>query len=276
MIACEEGFPLISTEEQATLRSGVINTSSLIGRLTIFLASGPATASVPGPQIFEAYEGATSSLEAISLPLSNLHLFTDVVEWAQRRNLHRLALVAGKQACLEGWRHLTEIGLRMLHFLGRTSPDTLATGVNIPVSRRLYSATIGLLTPLLSQASAPESTPAVLKVLASGSALSLAAFLQIFASPTSADGSTLLSSKAGGTQGILGVTQLLFEAVLTSSESSFNLPSSKLHLTAYSFSYIEPNQQRVRANYYGALCYILDVCHQFGKATSIWPDLIKN
>lgn len=29
--------------------------------------------------------------------------------------------------------------------------------------------------------------------------------------------------------------------------------------------FTEPAQQRVRANYYGALCYALDVCQQLGK-----------
>lgn len=155
------------------------------------------------------------------MALSKHRLACDIVEWARRRNTHRLALVAGKQACLEGWRHLTEIGLRMLHFLARTAPDTLTTAQNIPVNRSLYLATLGLLNPLLYEVSAPESTPAVLKVLASGSALSLSSFLQIFAFPTSADGSILLSSRAYGAQNILTVVQLLLEAILTTSEFRF-------------------------------------------------------
>ncbi|KAM3173234.1 hypothetical protein ACTXT7_012909 [Hymenolepis weldensis] len=236
VIACEEAFPLISAEEQATLRSGVINISSLVSRLSVFLSQVGSV----NTAVFE--EGT----DAATLALSNLRLCTDVVEWARRRNTHRLALVVGKQACLEGWRHLTEIGLRMLHFLARTSPDALSIGANIPVNRSLYSATITLLNALLYEVSAPESAPAVLKVLASGSALNLSAFLQLFASPTSADGSMLLSSRTGGVQSIVAVTQLLLEAILTS----------------------KPNQQRVRANYYGALCYILDVCHQFDQQMS--------
>ncbi|VDO06336.1 unnamed protein product [Rodentolepis nana] len=236
VVACEEASPLISTEEHSTLRTCVINTSSLVSRLSVFFGQG----GLVNATIFE--EGA----DANTLALGNLRLCTDVVEWARRRNTHRLALVLGKQACLEGWRHLTEIGLRMLHFLARTSPDILSTSASIPVNRSLYSATMALLNPLLHEVSAPESTPAVLKVLASGSALSLSAFLQIFASPTSADGSMLLSSRATGIQNILSVTQLLLEAILTS----------------------KPNHQRVRANYYGALCYILDVCHQFDQQIS--------
>lgn len=210
MIACEEAFPLISAEEQATLRSGVINISSLVSRLSVFLSQVGSV----NTTVFE--EGT----DAAALALSNLRLCTDVVEWARRRNTHRLALVVGKQACLEGWRHLTEIGLRMLHFLARTSPDALSIGANIPVNRSLYSATMVLLNALLYEVSAPESAPAVLKVLASGSALNLSAFLQLFASPTSADGSMLLSPRTGGFQSIVAVTQLLLEAILTSSKYS--------------------------------------------------------
>ncbi|KAL5961602.1 hypothetical protein TSMEX_010668 [Taenia solium] len=288
VIACEEVFPLISTDEQVSLRSGVINTASLATRLTIFLGI-TAAPSGTSPQV-AAEESVLGASRLVSTATVNdgtsVSLAANVVEWAQRRNAHRLTLVAGKQAFLEGWRHLTEIGLRMLHFLARASPEVLGittsttssstfSGAGSTVSRCLYTCAMTLLHCLLNEivkhesdfkfevlnrikletsvqmdklinVSAPESAPAVLKVLASGSCLSLTAFLQLFASSISAYGS-MLPLKMSGTQGILAVTKLLLKAVLAS----------------------KPTQQRVRANYYGALCYVLDVCHRFDQLNSV-------
>lgn len=95
---------------------------------------------------------------------TNANLIIGAVEWARRRNAHRLVLVAGKQACLEGWRHIVEVGLRMLHFLARASPDTLAltssstadsVGISsgTAVNHCLYAATMTLLNPLLYEVS---------------------------------------------------------------------------------------------------------------------------
>ncbi|KAH9283133.1 Nuclear pore complex protein [Echinococcus granulosus] len=259
VIACEEVFSLISTDEQVSLRSGVINTASLVSRLNIFLGVTPVPSGVPQKAAVEesVLEASAPLPAAATTDGTGVCLATDVAEWASRRNAHRLALVAGKQAFLEGWRHLAEIGLRMLHFLARSSPEALGlttsttsssifSGAGSAVSRYLYASNMTLLHCLLSEIAAPESAPAVLKVLASGSCLSLTAFLQLFASPISAYGSRMLL-KMSGTQGILTVTKLLLEAVLTS----------------------KPTQQRVRANYYGALCYVLDVCHRFDQQVSV-------
>uniref|UniRef100_A0A5K3FHA2 DUF2428 domain-containing protein n=1 Tax=Mesocestoides corti TaxID=53468 RepID=A0A5K3FHA2_MESCO len=228
VVACEEPFPLIPNVDQAALRSGVINTLALARRLNVFLdgASGDVTDA----------------------------LVSDVAEWAQHRNAHRLALVSGKQAYLEGWRHLAEISMRMLHFLARVNPDVLSltsttSAATVSVNRYLFSSAMSLLGPMLRQVCAPETSPAVLKVLASGSCLSLAAFLQIFASPSSADGA-IANPKCRGAQGVLSITQLLLEAVLSS----------------------KPTQQRARANYYGALCYVLDVCQQLDQQMAASSD----
>ncbi|VDM15815.1 unnamed protein product [Hydatigera taeniaeformis] len=259
VIACEEVFPLISTDEQVSLRSGVINIASLSARLTVFLGV-TAVSSVPSPKALMEESGLEASRllsTAAATDDTNLSLAADVVEWARRRNAHRLALVAGKQAFLEGWRHLAEIGLRMLHFLARSSPELLGLttsttsssnflGVGGVVNRFLYTSTMTLLYCLLNEISAPESAPAVLKVLASGSCLSLTAFLQLFALSMPAYGS-MLPSKMKGTQSILAVTKLLLQAVLSS----------------------KPTQQRVRANYYGALCYVLDVCYRIDQRNSV-------
>ncbi|KAL5110330.1 hypothetical protein TcWFU_004970 [Taenia crassiceps] len=259
VIACEEVLPLISIDEQVSLRSGVINTALLAARLATFLGvtavpSGASAQAVVEESVLEASRLLPTATATDS---ANVSLAADVVEWARRRNMHRFTLVAGKQAFLEGWRHLTEISLRMLHFLARASPESLglttsaassstSPGAGSSVSRCLYACTMTLLHCLLSEVSAPESAPAVLKVLASGSCLSLTAFLQLFALPISASGS-MLPLKVSGTQSIIVITKLLLEAVLAS----------------------KPTQQRVRANYYGALCYVLDVCHRFDQQNSV-------
>ncbi|VDD76337.1 unnamed protein product [Mesocestoides corti] len=258
VVACEEPFPLIPNVDQAALRSGVINTLALARRLNVFLdgASGDVTDA----------------------------LVSDVAEWAQHRNAHRLALVSGKQAYLEGWRHLAEISMRMLHFLARVNPDVLSltsttSAATVSVNRYLFSSAMSLLGPMLRQVCAPETSPAVLKVLASGSCLSLAAFLQIFASPSSADGA-IANPKCRGAQGVLSITQLLLEAVLSSSEFLLLLiPWSRLGFFSIDlFVHVEdavtsePTQQRARANYYGALCYVLDVCQQLDQQMAASSD----
>lgn len=175
VIACEEVFPLISTDEQVSLRSGVINTASLATRLTIFLGV-TAVLSGTSPQA-AAEESAleASRLLQTSTDGTSVSLVADVVVWARRRNAHRLALVAGKQAFLEGWRHLAEIGLRMLHFLARASPEALGIttsvtssssfpGAGSAANRCLYACTMTLLHCLLSEVSLEAASKSSLKV----------------------------------------------------------------------------------------------------------------
>ncbi len=105
----------------------MINTTALINRLSLFLAPSGG----------------------LDCPLA-----IDVAEWARGRNAHRLGLVAGKQSCLEGWRQLAEVGMRMLHFLSRTSPDTLSLGgaaTTTTVNRYLYGSSMSLINPLLRE-----------------------------------------------------------------------------------------------------------------------------
>ena len=127
----------------------------MVSRLSIFLGAIP-TAIPKAPGFTTEVTAATETPSSLLGGGASANLVLSVVEWARRRNAHRLALVAGKQACLEGWRHLVEIGLRMLHFLARASPDALALtsvggGGATPtiVNRCLYGATMTLLNPLL-------------------------------------------------------------------------------------------------------------------------------
>lgn len=160
MISCEEVCRLVASNDQCAIGASLVNTRALVSRLNLLLG-------MTAPSFGDAECRANRACRLVE----------DITTWAHERNAHRLCLVSGKQACLEGWRQVAEIGMRMLQFMSRVAPDTLAaSGSNagtvdttsnlngflttsrlasdngVPTSNRyLFQSAMSLLFPLLQQ-----------------------------------------------------------------------------------------------------------------------------
>ncbi|VDN27110.1 unnamed protein product, partial [Dibothriocephalus latus] len=110
IVACEENCILVSAEDRLNLGSSLINSPTLHSRLRFLL-----------PLLQTNFSGFRSSPADLSDSL-----ITEVVAFAHRRNMYRLCLSAGKQACLEGWRQVAELGMHRFKVLNKlnlmTSP----------------------------------------------------------------------------------------------------------------------------------------------------------
>ncbi|VDL95348.1 unnamed protein product [Schistocephalus solidus] len=273
IVACEENCILVSAEDRSNLWSSIINTATLHSRLRFLL---------PLLQTgFSEFRSAPADLSE--------SLITDVVAFAHRRNMYRLCLSAGKQACLEGWRQVAELGLHRFKVLNKlnlmTSPPVTdfrtssslseipEVTVSTPPRDHVFTIAMSLLSSVLqevltdlnnsfdpivknSAASVAASlhSPTVLKVLASGSCLSLSAFCQSALTPSIGRVSSLPHYALIDLQSVLSAVGLLSEAILV----------------------IKPAFQRVRANYYAALCFLLDICQRHDAQLAISTDRTRS
>nr|VZI40642.1 unnamed protein product [Spirometra erinaceieuropaei] len=253
IVACEEDCILVSAEDRSNLWSSLINTSTLHSRLRFLL-----------PQLQTSYSG----FHFTSVGLSE-GLVTDLVAFAHRRNMYRLCLAAGKQACLEGWRQVAELGMHRFKVLNKLSlmisppvtdarASTSLSDVPEVASQtaprdHVFTTAMSLLLSVLQEVAAPIHSPTVLKVLASGSCLSLSAFCQSVLSP-SAGGYGTQPRTLVDHQSVLSAVGLLLEAILS----------------------IKPAFQRVRANYYAALCFLMDICQRHDAQLAISTDRARS
>ncbi|KAL7064958.1 hypothetical protein AAHC03_04909 [Spirometra sp. Aus1] len=253
IVACEEDCILVSAEDRSNLWSSLINTSTLHSRLRFLL-----------PQLQTSYSG----FHFTSVGLSE-GLVTDLVAFAHRRNMYRLCLAAGKQACLEGWRQVAELGMHRFKVLNKLSlmisppvtdarASTSLSDVPEVASQtaprdHVFTTAMSLLLSVLQEVAAPLHSPTVLKVLASGSCLSLSAFCQSVLSP-SAGGYGSQPRTLVDHQSVLSAVGLLLEAILS----------------------IKPAFQRVRANYYAALCFLMDICQRHDAQLAISTDRARS
>uniref|UniRef100_A0A0X3Q2Y9 Nuclear pore complex protein Nup205 n=1 Tax=Schistocephalus solidus TaxID=70667 RepID=A0A0X3Q2Y9_SCHSO len=254
IVACEENCILVSAEDRSNLWSSIINTATLHSRLRFLL---------PLLQTgFSEFRSAPADLSE--------SLITDVVAFAHRRNMYRLCLSAGKQACLEGWRQVAELGLHRFKVLNKlnlmTSPPVTdfrtssslseipEVTVSTPPRDHVFTIAMSLLSSVLQEVAASLHSPTVLKVLASGSCLSLSAFCQSALTPSIGRVSSLPHYALIDLQSVLSAVGLLSEAILV----------------------IKPAFQRVRANYYAALCFLLDICQRHDAQLAISTDRTRS
>ncbi|KAA3678614.1 nuclear pore complex protein Nup205 [Paragonimus westermani] len=281
---CEVVSPLLVSDSLAVRKvSTLLNSRVLLNRLYLKLliarmkvnpvsaeqlAGVFATADQSDPvQSVAIHNPPTESggLAILAKDVANLH------RWIEARNIYRLRLYAGKQAAFEAWRQLVEIGsgliatnpatsFPLVPFTSSHSPSsallslvtdfgggTIVSGNESVRRARACSSSLVSLTVchrLLVELCASENTPSTIRLLASGTVLHLASYLasdQVTASWTDVNGQSVTTIKQAASL-LTRIVLLLVRLTLQTKSSA----------------------QRMRANLYGALCFMLG----FGRLLS--------
>ncbi|KAF8568536.1 hypothetical protein P879_01301 [Paragonimus westermani] len=281
---CEVVSPLLVSDSLAVRKvSTLLNSRVLLNRLYLKLliarmkvnpvsaeqlAGVFATADQGDPvQSVAIHNPPTDSggLAILAKDVANLH------RWIEARNIYRLRLYAGKQAAFEAWRQLVEIGsgliatnpatsFPLVPFTSSHSPSsallslvtdfgggTIVSGNESVRRARACSSSLVSLTVchrLLVELCASENTPSTIRLLASGTVLHLASYLasdQVTASWTDVNGQSVTTIKQAASL-LTRIVLLLVRLTLQTKSSA----------------------QRMRANFYGALCFMLG----FGRLLS--------
>nr|CAH8823218.1 unnamed protein product [Trichobilharzia regenti] len=211
-----------------------------------------------------------------------------VREWIDTRNVHGLLLYAGKQAAIEGWRQAVEISLGLMTDqlgYGGAGTKQISGGQSFSsVSSYLYSELMSsqkrdvgsinnsssnvldsklqlrpmpalcmdVLILLLSEICSIKEVPQTIRLLASGTTLSLCSFLHGQSAVISAkSNSSLLDST--------GITKCTYNRQWSP------LLILIMELIIKSIVRTKTSTQRMRANYYGSLCYMIRFCRSLSQ-----------
>ncbi|TPP63754.1 hypothetical protein FGIG_01796 [Fasciola gigantica] len=207
--------------------------------------------------------------------------------WIESRNNYRLILGAGKQAALEGWRQVVEISLGLLvspaggalmHALTQSTNSTMLMSMTSDLSGvlggldsvRLTGPTatasvrprapqlicLDVMSKLLSELCKTNHTPSSLCLLASGSCLNLASFACI---------EFPFYQKSG--LHTRGADQLTMDM---GRFSSALIPA--VRLLTLSIMRTKSSNQRMRANFYGSLSFLLRFAQSLTRAAGAMDD----
>ncbi|KAF5403301.1 hypothetical protein PHET_03250 [Paragonimus heterotremus] len=281
---CEVISPLLASDSLAVRKvSTLLNSRVLLNRLYLKLLISrinvsPVSAEHLAGVFAIADQGDLVQSVAIHIPQTEngglavlAKDVTSLYRWIEARNVYRLRLYAGKQAAFEAWRQLVEIGSGLIV----THPATSFPLVPFTSSRSPSSALLSLVTDfgggtimsgndsirraractssfvslnvchcLLVQLCASENIPSTIRLLASGTVLHLASYLasdQVTASWTDTNGQSVANIKQAASL-LTRIVHLLVRLTLQTKSSA----------------------QRMRANFYGALCFMLG----FGRLLS--------
>ncbi|CAH8459245.1 unnamed protein product [Heterobilharzia americana] len=222
----------------------------------------------------ELFNAASSSTSVSTL----IKQISAVREWIDTRNIHGLQLYVGKQAAIEAWRQAVEISLGLLTNQPYYGNKVQKSSQLVPcVSSYLHSELISVirdgglndsieckpqlrpvpvlcmdvLVLLLSQICAIKEVPQTIRLLASGTCLTLCSFLHCQ--------SNIISMKSNVSESG-GVNKCTYHKHWSS------LLVSLMGLLIRSIVRTKTSTQRMRANYYGSLCYVIRFCRNLGQS----------
>ncbi|TNN18940.1 Nuclear pore complex protein isoform 2 [Schistosoma japonicum] len=245
-------------------------------------------------EIFNA-SSLTSSITTLPTASALMKQISSLCEWIDTRNMHHLHLYAGKQAATEAWRQAVEISLGLLTNqvqYGSTVQRSISQSMMTSVSSYLHSELMSLLLNsgdvdvvgassgnisqykgqqlrpvpvlcldvlglLLSQICAIKEVPQTIRLLASGTCLTLCSFLNCQSSIVNSPSKSNTSETALVTNGLV--------------KCAYNkhwspLLISVMELLVKSIVKTKTSTQRMRANYYGSLCYVIRFCRNLGQS----------
>ncbi|KAH8849173.1 Nuclear pore complex protein Nup205 [Schistosoma japonicum] len=245
-------------------------------------------------EIFNA-SSLTSSITTLPTASALMKQISSLCEWIDTRNMHHLHLYAGKQAATEAWRQAVEISLGLLTNqvqYGSTVQRSISQSMMTSVSSYLHSELMSLLLNsgdvdvvgassgnisqykgqqlrpvpvlcldvlglLLSQICAVKEVPQTIRLLASGTCLTLCSFLNCQSSIVNSPSKSNTSETALVTNGLV--------------KCAYNkhwspLLISVMELLVKSIVKTKTSTQRMRANYYGSLCYVIRFCRNLGQS----------
>ncbi|KAK4473719.1 hypothetical protein MN116_002615 [Schistosoma mekongi] len=236
----------------------------------------------------------TSSITTLPAASALMKQISSLCEWIDTRNMHHLHLYAGKQAATEAWRQAVEISLGLLTNqvqYGSTVQRSISQSMMTSVSSYLHSELMSLLinsgdvnvggsssnisqykcqqlrpvpvlcldvlSLLLSQICAIKEVPQTIRLLASGTCLTLCSFLNCQSSIVNSSSKSNSSETALATNGLV--------------KCAYNkhwspLLISVMELLVKSIVKTKTSTQRMRANYYGSLCYVIRFCRNLGQS----------
>ncbi|CAH8493175.1 unnamed protein product [Schistosoma rodhaini] len=239
-----------------------------------------------------SYSSSSSSTTTVSALIKQI---SDLREWIDHRNIHNLHLYAGKQVAIEAWRQAVEISLGLMtnqgqYDSGNNNNNTIQRSLNqsmISVPSYLYSELISLLRNnsdgdvgigsnnmsqykfklrpvpvlcldvlilLLSQICSVKEVPQTIRLLASGTSLTLCSFLHCQSSYVNASKPNISEMPTSG-----------FDKCVYNKHWS-PLLISVMELLVKSIVRTKTSTQRMRANYYGSLCYVIRFCRDLGQS----------
>ncbi|XP_018645529.1 LOW QUALITY PROTEIN: hypothetical protein Smp_163040 [Schistosoma mansoni] len=238
-----------------------------------------------------SYLSSSSSTTTVSALIKQI---SDLREWIDHRNIHNLHLYAGKQVAIEAWRQAVEISLGLMTNQGQydsgNNNNTVQRSSNQPmisVPSYLYSELISLLRNdgdgdigigsnnmsqykfklrpvpvlcldvlilLLSQICSVKEVPQTIRLLASGTSLTLCSFFHCQSSYVNASKSNISEMPTSG----------LDKCVYNKHWSPLLI--SVMELLVKSIVRTKTSTQRMRANYYGSLCYVIRFCRDLGQS----------
>ncbi|CAH8493360.1 unnamed protein product [Schistosoma haematobium] len=243
-------------------------------------------------EVFNTSYSSSSSTTTVSALIKQI---SDLREWIDHRNIHNLHLYAGKQLAIEAWRQAVEISLGLMTNQGQydsgNNNNTVKRSLNqsmISVPSYLYSELFSLLRNngdgidvgngpnnmsqykfqlrpvpllcldvlilLLSQICSMKEVPQTIRLLASGTSLTLCSFLHCQSSYVNASKPNISEIPTSG----------LDKCVYNKHWSPLLI--SVMELLIKSIVRTKTSTQRMRANYYGSLCYVIRFCRNLGQS----------
>ncbi|CAL8096385.1 unnamed protein product [Calicophoron daubneyi] len=268
---CEVGCPLLFADSNAVRKvSTIIDPMTFLNRLYVRLLGSRKCAQFTPDDLAGLFTLAYEEQSNLSLPQwantdnANITLLAqDIVktnQWIEKRNMYRLRLYAGKHAAMESWREVLEISLGLLANGYCTSiPQSLySTDANLSSlysiaargsipsvgrSRSLQLVCLNVLSQMLGELCASDTASSTLRLLISGTCLNLCSFLQC--SDSFGPSSTSADRESETAHNLLDL------------KLSASTLVSVVGLVANSILQTKSSAQRMRANFYGSLCFLL-------------------
>ncbi|CAH8439301.1 unnamed protein product [Dicrocoelium dendriticum] len=263
--------PLLASDSSTTRRvSTLLDPKTFFNRLYLKLLANRDCANITSADdLASLFQMVYQNKLGATLPkLTHLeHTAADIIaqdlinlrRWIESRNMHRLYLFAGKQATFEAWREVVEVSFwilakssttptlslqpssSVLSHLGDIGSlaDQYLSSSNSFRGSGFHTLCLAVLNQLLTELCVTEHCPPSIRLLASGTLLHIASFLN----------SDDLAFDCGDNSSALSVKEL----------------AGQLTRIVYSLTELllqtKPSSQRMRANLYGCLGYLL----RFGR-----------
>ncbi|KAF6772378.1 hypothetical protein AHF37_08594 [Paragonimus kellicotti] len=271
---CEVVSPLLASDSLAVRKvSTLLNSRVLLNRLYLKLLIArinvsPVSAEHLAGVFAIADQGDLVQSVAIHTPQTESGglaiLAKDVASlhrWIEARNVYRLRLYAGKQAAFEAWRQLVEIGSGLI----ATNPATSFPLVPFTSSHSSSSALLSLVTDFGGGTIVSGSDSIRRARACSSSFVSLNVCHCLLVELCATEEHTVHHSSVG-----LGYHQVTANWTDTNGQSVANIKLAASLLTRIVLLLVQltlqtkSSAQRMRANFYGALCFMLS----FGRLLS--------